>query len=142
VAAPAVPLEHREQRRVLARVVAVRRRRIDAVVGGEDEEVARAQELQPARDACVDRLKRAGESDGIVTMAVDLVGLHEVREDEARVELLEEPRRRRNALRVRRRRVLAVDADAREQVADLPDGVDRHAVGLELLQVGAARRIE
>ena len=38
--------------------------------------------------------------------------------------------------------VLLVDADAVEHLADLADRVDRHAGGLELLQVRAAGRVE
>ncbi len=88
-----VPVEAREQRRVLARVVGAGRRRIAAVVGGDDEQVARRVEpLEPAADLRVDLPQRGVEAGDVAAVAVDLVGLDEVREDEPALELVDERR--------------------------------------------------
>ena len=73
-----------EQQRVLARVVARRRRRVAAVVRRDDQQVALAQRLEDVRQAAVEVLQAAMEVDGVVAVAPELVGLDEVREDEAR----------------------------------------------------------
>ena len=74
-------------------------------------------------------------------MAVDLVGLDEVGEHEAAVELVDQlGRGRRSPPALVGALVLVVDADAVEHLADLADGVHRHAGGLQLLQVGAPGR--
>jgi hypothetical protein len=82
-----VALEDRQERRVLARVVRVRRRGVDAVVGGEHEQVPGAQEVEPAGHRLVDALQRPVEAVDVLAVAVALVGLDEVREDEAAVQL-------------------------------------------------------
>ena len=62
VAAPAVPLEARQQRRVLARVVGARRGRVAPVIGGDDQQiVGRIQALQPRTDLNVYRMTSAVE---------------------------------------------------------------------------------
>ena len=74
-----------EQRHVLARVVGARVRRVDAVVGGEDEQVAlRVEPRQPLPHGRVDLAQRAVEALDVVAVAEDLVGLDEVGEHEAR----------------------------------------------------------
>src|SRR3954447_26085813 len=143
VAAPVVRAEDGEQRRVLAGVVAVRRGRVHAVVGGEDQQVTRTEAVvEPLGDRLVDLAERLGEPADVVAVAVDLVGLDEVREDQPGVELVQELRRRGEPLLVGRRHVLAVDADAGEQVADLAHAVHRHARVLHLDEIRAARRLE
>src|SRR3954469_5655044 len=76
VAAAVMGAEHREQRRVLARVGAVWGGGVVAVVGGEDEEVAGAEAVvEPLADGVVDPLERLREAANVVAMAVDLIGL-------------------------------------------------------------------
>src|SRR3954454_14787672 len=143
VASAVVRAEDGEQRRILAGVVAVRRGGVDAVVGGEDQEVAGPEAVvEPLGDRLVDLAERLGEPADVVAVAVDLVGLDEVREDQPGVELVQELRRRGEPLLVGRRRVLAIDADAGEQVADLAHAVYRHAGVLHLDEIRAARRLE
>ena len=113
----------REQQRVLARVVGRRRRRVAAVVGGEDQQVARPQRLEQVGQAAVEVLQAAVEVDRVVAVAPEHVGLDEVDEDEAVVELLQQPLRLLDALDVRLRRVRLVDVAAGEDVADLADAV-------------------
>ena len=132
------------RRRAAARARACGRSRggrVAAVVGGEHEQVALGIEpLEPGRDRGVDRAQRAVEALDVLAVAVDLVGLDEVREDEAAVELVDQGRGRVDRLRVGGALVLVVDADAGEHLPDLADGVGRDAVGLQLLQVGAPGR--
>ena len=102
-----------------------------------------AQQLEPAADARVDLAQRAVEALDVVAVAVDLVGLDQVREHEPALE-----RRAAAAVvsleraRVGRAGVLDVDPDAGEQLADLADRVDLDAGVLELLEVAARRRRE
>ena len=85
VAPAAVARERREQRHVLARVIGARRRRVAAVVGGDHQQVAlRVQPLEPARHGRVDRLQRRRGSPDVLAVAVDLVGLDEVRRTRSR----------------------------------------------------------
>ena len=141
--APAVAGEAGQQRRVLARVVGAGGGRVAAVVGGEDEEVAlRVEPLEPAADRRVDDLERLVEAGDVAAVAVDLVGLDEVGEHEAAVELVDQVLGPADRLLVGGARVAAVDADAREHLLDLADRVDRDAVGAQLLEVGAAGRLE
>ena len=140
MAAPVLAGEGGQQRRVLARVVGVRRARVHAVVGGEHEQVVVAQQAQPLADRGVDLAQRAVEALDVVAVAVDLVGLHEVGEDEAGVELAQQLADGRDAALVRGPRVVLVDAHAGEEVAHLAHGVDGHAGALQLVEVGAPRR--
>src|SRR3954451_13804510 len=143
VAAPVVRAEDGEQRRVLAGVVAVRRGRVHAVPAVEAGGAAGPEAVvEPLGDRLVDLAERLGEPADVVAVAVDLVGLDEVREDQPGVELVQELRRRGEPLLVGRRRVLAVDADAGEQIADLAHAVHRHARVLHLDEIRAARRLE
>src|SRR4051794_41439274 len=77
VVAPAAgPGADGEQRRVLARVVAVRRGRVDAVVGGEHEQVTGAEALvDPFAHRAVDQLERLREAGDVVAAALDMGGL-------------------------------------------------------------------
>jgi hypothetical protein len=70
------------------------------VVGGEDEEVVVVEEGEPERDGGVDLLEGGGEAGGVVAVAVELVGLDEVGEGEAVVEVAEERGGRRERLLV------------------------------------------
>ena len=76
----------------------------------------------------------------VVAMAVDLIGLDQVHEHQAGVELAQQRGGGGDALGVGGPVVLLVHAHAGEQVADLAHGVHRHAVVLELLEVGAPGR--
>jgi hypothetical protein len=71
-----------------------------------------------------------------VAVAVELVGLDQVGEDQAAVQRAQELGRRRDALRVGLALVRLVDAVAGEQVEDLADRVDRDARVVELVEVG------
>ena len=73
-------------------------------------------------------------------MAVHLIGLDEVGEHEAALQGVDQLRGRRDRRRVGRPLVLMVDPDAVEHLADLAHRVDRHAVRLQLLHVGAGGR--
>ncbi len=127
--------------RVLARVVGRRRRRVAAVVGGDDQQVAGLQRVEQVGQPVVEVLQAAVEVDRVVAVAPELVGLDEVDEDEAAVVgLAEQPLGDGHALRVRLRRVRLVDVLAGEDVADLPDAVDRVAGVADERQVVRAAR--
>ena len=115
----------RQEQRVLAGVVGVRRRGVAAVVGGEDEQVAGAQQLEPAPDRGVDPCSAAAKALDVLAVAVDLVGLDEVGEHEP----ASRPSSSRSWSASARSLVGAgmgfVDPRAGEQVGDLADGVDR-----------------
>ena len=140
VAAPAVAFKPRQQGRVLARVIGVVGRRVDAVVGGEDEQVVVAQQCQPVRHRTVDRTQRCGKPIDVMAVAVELVGLHQVDEHEPVVQLAQQRGGRLDPLDVGRARVLDVDTDPGEQITDLADAVNRHPRRSKLLQVRARRR--
>ena len=106
-AAPRDPAVPGQQRDALARVVAVLHRGIDAVVGGQHEQVPVAQRRQPAADGRVDLAQRAVEAIGVLAMAVELVGLDQVRDDDPGVELRDEPGQRRQRRGIRRALVRA-----------------------------------
>ncbi len=132
-----------QQRRVLARVVRAGRRRVAAVVGGEDEQVAAGiQALEPARHRAVDGPQGAVEARRVVAVAVDLVRLDEVDEREPVLEPVHQGIRRGDRLGVGRRRVLAADPHPGEHLPDLADRVDGHAGVAELLEVGAPGRVD
>ena len=102
---PPWPSKRASSGRVLARVVGARRGRVAAVVGREDEQVARGVEaVEPAADRGVDHPQRGVEARHVAAVAVDLVGLDEVGEHEAAVELVDQrPRPRRSPPRSWRR---------------------------------------
>ncbi len=52
------------------------------MIGGQDKQVIIGQRSSQARDVRVDLRERAGEALEIVAMAVDLIGLDQVREHE------------------------------------------------------------
>ena len=65
------------------------------MVGGQDEQVAlRVQRAEPLPHGRVDPLQRAVEARHVLAMAVDLVGLDEVGEDEPAVERVDQRARR------------------------------------------------
>ena len=77
-------------------------------------------------DRRVDLAQRAVEALDVLAVAVDLVGLDEVGEHEAAVELVHQRRgRRRSPSALVAPLCCVVDADAGEHLADLADGVDR-----------------
>ena len=80
----AAPGHVRDEQRVLARVIGRGRRRVAAVIRGEHQQVVRAERGEQVGDRGVDLLQAAVEALGIVAVAVGLVGLDEVHEDEAR----------------------------------------------------------
>ena len=97
---------------------------------------------EPLPHGDVDRAQRPWKPAHVLAVAVDLVGLDEVGEDEAVLELVDQRGRRGDRGGVRRAGMLVVDADVVEDGADLADGVDRDAVGLQLVEVGAPGRVE
>ena len=144
VAAAAVALEAREQRRVLARVVRAGRGRVAAVVGGDDEQVARRVEaLEPAADRGVDHPQRRVEA-------------------RARRRGGRRPGPSRRGWRTRGRRRGRRSAPRSSAIASslvapgwprstptsaktcltLPDRVHRHPVVAQLLEVGARGRLD
>src|SRR6266536_2926726 len=80
----------REQQGVLARVVGRWRRRIAAVIGSEDQQVARSHCLEQVGQAPVKVLQATVEVDRVVAVPPKHVRLDEVDEDQAGVELLEQ----------------------------------------------------
>jgi hypothetical protein len=130
VAPRAEAVGDREQGRVLAGVVGARRRGIAAVIGGQDEHIVPPEQAQPAGERRVDLTQRVVEALDIVPVSIDLVGLDQVGEDEAARQRLEQVRRLRDRASVRGARMLDVNADAREQLADLADRVDLDRIGL------------
>ena len=109
----------RQQRRVLARVVGVRRGRVDAVVGSQDQQVVIPEQAQPLPHGCVDLGQRPSEPRDVVPVPIHLIGLYQVHEDQARFQLAEQSRRGRDAGGVGRAGVLDVDPDPGEQIVDL-----------------------
>ena len=132
----------REQHRVLAGVVARRRRRVAAVVGGDDQEIVRAQRLEDVGQPPVEVLQAAVEVDRVVAVPPQLVGLDEVGEDEAVVDVLEQLEGAVDPLDVRLRRERLVDVAPGEDVADLADAVGRVARITDRGQVVRAPRLE
>ena len=63
----------------------------------------------------------------VVSVTPEHVGLHEVREDEPGLDLLEELLGLRDPFEVRLRQERLVDVEAREDVRDLADAVDAAA---------------
>src|SRR6187401_1441398 len=123
-------------------MVGRRRRRVAAVIGGEDQEIAVAQGVEQVGKAAVEVLKAAVEVDRVVAMAPEHVRLDEVREDQALVELLEKRLRLLYALDVRLRGMRLVDVLPREDVADLADAVDDGAGLTDERQVVRPLRLE
>ena len=136
------PLRVREEERVLARVVGRRRRRVAAVIRGEDEQVARPQLREQVGQARVEVLQAAVEVHRVVAMAPEHVRLDEVREDESRVELAQELLRLLDPLGVRLRGMRLVDVAAGEDVGDLADAVDREPGLADLRQVVRLARLQ
>ena len=113
-----------EEQRVLARVVRRRRGGVAAVIRGDDQQVAGAKRRKEVGEPTVEVLEATVEVDRVVAVSPEHVGLDEVREHEPRVQLVEQLLGLVDALDVRPRRVRVVDVDAREDVADLADGVN------------------
>ena len=137
-----LPRRVREEQRVLARVVGRRGRRVAAVIGGEDQQIAVAQRLEDVVQPAVEVLQAAVEVDRVVAVAPELVGLDEVREDEAVLDVLEQLDRAVDPVDVRLRRERLVDVAAGEDVGDLPDAVDRVPGGPNRREVVRAARLE
>jgi len=133
---------HREQRRVLARVVGARLVGVDAVVGGDHEQILLAHAPEQAGQVSVDLPQGAGEAAHVLAVTVELVGLDQVREHEPAGKLGLQLGDALQGARVARPGVGGADPHAGEQVVDLADGVDLHAIVAELLEVAAARRKE
>ena len=87
MAAALVALEDREQRRVLARVVAVRRGGSTPWSAVRTSRSPGPSSAEPPADRRVDPPAAPGEARDVVAVAVHLVGLDEVREDQAGVEV-------------------------------------------------------
>jgi hypothetical protein len=70
------------------------------VIGRQDKEVALAQRREQIGKPSIEILEAAVEIQRVVAVAPEHVGLHEIREDEALVELAEQPLRPRDPLDV------------------------------------------
>ena len=103
---------------------------------------AGAQPAEPLPHRGVDRLQRAVKTLGVVSVAVDLVGLDEVGEHEPVLELVDQPADLGQRRGVGRAGMLDVDPGAGEQLPGLADGVHRHPGGLQLGEIARARRLE
>src|SRR5581483_8681322 len=119
-----------------------RRRRIAAVVRGDDQQVSRPQRIEQVGQAAIEVLQAPVEVDGIVPMPPEHVGLDEVGEDKAVVDRAEQLLRLLDAFDVRLRGVLLVDVDVSEYVRDLPDSVDLVAHAAYLREVVRAAWLE
>ena len=86
--------------------------------------------------------RRAVEVDRVVAVAPEHVRLDQVREDQALVDLLQQPLGRLDALDVRLRRMRLVDVLAGEDVADLADAVHAHAGVADQREVVRPLRLE
>ncbi len=86
---PAAAGVRRQQRRVLARVIGVGRGWVDAVVGGEDQEIVVTEQIQPIRGGGVDLGQGASKALNVVPVPVDLIGLDQVHEDETAFQRLQ-----------------------------------------------------
>ena len=128
----------REQRGPLPRVVGRRRRRIAAVVAGDEQDPAVERSDQVGQPP-VERLDRLRVTGGVVAMPVLRVEVHEVREDERRRRPLEVVERQLDPVVVRVRVPALRDALTGEDVADLPDAVDGDAGRQEAVEHGRAR---
>ena len=87
--------------------------RIDAVVGGHDQQIVGAQPDQPFRQLGVDRAQGAVKAGGVLAMTVDLVGLDQVDEDKAPIELRQQRASVRQGTRVGRTGMGPADPGAR-----------------------------
>ena len=92
------------------------------------------------RECVVDRAQRRGETGNVLAVAVDLVGLDQVGEHEACLERRGQFVRGLQCRGVRRARVGDVDPDAREEVADLADAVNRYSGPLQRQQIAVSGR--
>ena len=106
------------------------------------EEVALAERLEDVRQPAVEVLQAAMEVDRVVAVAPELIGLDEVREDEALVDVLEQLDRAVDAVDVGLRREGLVDVAAGEDVADLADAVGRVTGVADRRQVVRPPRLE
>src|SRR5205085_6161842 len=88
------------------------------------EQVPRAKRVEQVGKSVVEVLQAAMEVDGIVPVAPEHVRLDEVDEDEALVELPEEPLGLLDPVDVRFRRQRLVDVAAGEDIPDLADPED------------------
>ncbi len=116
-------LPHQEYRDVLAGVIGARRRRIVAVIGSNDEQVAVAQRRQQATETDIEALEIGGVAGRIVAMAVLRVEVDEVGEDQARPRRCDGLLDLVNPLLVTLRVDGGGDAAAGEEVLDLADGM-------------------
>ena len=122
-----LPSDVGEEEGVLARVVGRSGRRVTAVIGREDQEVAGAQGVEQVGQPPVEVLEAAMEVLRVVPVAPEHVRLDQVREDESVVQRPKQLLGLDDALGVRLGRMRLVDVDAGEDVADLPDAVHLRA---------------
>ena len=101
--------------------------------------VRAASSSQPATAASISCSARVEALD-VLAVAVDLVGLDEVGEDQPGVELASSACVAASACAFVAPGCAVVDADAGEEVAHLADGVDGDAGVVQLVEVGARRR--
>ncbi len=112
------------------------------MVGGEDEQVAGPQGVEQVRQPAVEVLQAAVKVDRIVAVPPEHVGLDEVDEDQALVELAQQALGLRDALDVGLRGMRFVDVAAGEDVADLADTVHLQAGVAHERQVVRPLRLE
>src|SRR5258705_994930 len=127
---------------ILARMIGTWRARIVAVVCGHDEEIRIAQRRQEPRERLIDPLQVRGIAGHIVAMAVDRIAVHEVDEDEPVPRLAHRVAEPLHAFGVAGGVRRARDAAPREQVVDLADGHDRHALSRQQVEQRLRNRLE
>ena len=95
------------------------------MVGCEDQHVVIVEQAHiHLGDGIIDHAQRVGEAGDVVAVAKDLVGVDEVRKDEARVKGPDQLADRGDRLHIGRARMRDVHADTGEKIPDLADTVD------------------
>ena len=123
-----------EQRHVLARVIRARRRRIVAVVGGDDEQVVGTQLRQELAQPRVEALEVPRVALDVVAMPVDRVEVDEVGEDQSPLDARDRLLHRVHPLIVTRRVHRRPNAAAGEEILNLAHRVHRRARGRQPIE--------
>ena len=110
-----------ENRDVLARVIGAGRRRIVAVIGGDDQQIRFPQRRQHVTEALVEALEVVGVARDVVAVPVQRIEVHEIDEDEPRSIGADDIDQPIDTFAVALRRNRLGNASAGEQIPDLAD---------------------
>src|SRR5450759_4076463 len=130
----------RQERRVLARVIGARGRRVHAVIGAEQHDVAVAQQRPPQADRRVHGGQPRGEAGHVVAVTPLLVEVDEVGEQQAAVHLLEVTGAGGDAGGVVGGVVVHIHAALHEDLADLADADHGHRALVQQVEIRRAQR--